>query len=215
MIKSRRKLLPPNVSLAPITAETLPSFRRLNSLLLPVPYSNKFYAETISDHVASSISLVALWHDTPSTSAQIKAPKPRVVGGIRCRLLAHSPASPSSSSTSPIKSGISTDGPSLYISTISVLAPYRHHGIATALLAKITARAICEYGIQTVSAHVWEANEEAREWYRKMGFREVRFEDGYYKRLKPAGAWTIERRVGVGDLLGMEEENGEKRDAGN
>ena len=62
--------------------------------------------------------------------------------------------------------------------------------------------AIEEYEIGTVTAHMWEANEEAGEWYEKMGFVKVKYEKEYYRKLKPGGAWLFERKVGPGDLLG-------------
>lgn len=55
----------------------------------------------------------------------------------------------------------------------------------------------------SVYAHVWEANEEALEWYRRRGFVVGERVEGYYRRLKPQGARVVRRRVGgVGDWLG-------------
>jgi len=179
--------LPPNATLASITADTLPSFKRMTTLLLPVAYPDKFYNEILSDSIASSISLVALWSPSPSSSEKATA-SPRVVSGIRCRLISHPLA------TSP--------APSLYISTITTLAPFRGHGLARALLREVVRTAIEEYEIGTVTAHMWEANEEAGEWYEKMGFVKVKYEKEYYRKLKPGGAWLFERKVGPGDLLG-------------
>ena len=197
-----KRPLPPNLELVPITRDILPSFRRLNSLLLPVPYSDKFYVETVTDSVARRISLAALWHDITSSSNSTAASKSRLVGGIRCRLLSpQPPASPDAP-------------PTLYISTVCVLAPYRRFGIAAALLRRVTAQAAHEHGVRTVTAHVWEASTEAKEWYKRMGFREVRFEEGYYRRLKPGGAWLVERRVGVWDLLGESDREGDGEGVG-
>jgi ribosomal protein S18 acetylase RimI-like enzyme len=182
--------LPPNATLAAITADTLPSFRRMTSLLLPVPYPDKFYNDTINDQVASSISMLALWTDSP-TPTHSQAAKPRVVSGIRCRLLANPP-------------GSVTNEPSLYISTITTLGPFRGHGLASALLRRVTARAIREYGIETVTAHMWEANEEARVWYSKHGFKELHYDANYYRKLRPGGAYLLEKKVGPQDLLGVD-----------
>ena len=200
-----------NVSISPVTATTLPQFRRIITLLLPVPYSDKFFHEILRDDVVSSLTLAALWFDGPSST-------PRVVSGIRCRLLAQSPtvAQPSSSAATAAAAAATALGffqaapssaeegekPSLYVSTIATLAPYRGHGIATELLRQVTARAIDDYGVATVTAHVWEANEEAREWYAKLGFLEVKREPEYYRRLRPMGAWLLERKVCPSDLLG-------------
>ena len=173
--------LPPNATIAPITADTLSAFRRMTALLLPVPYPDKFYNEILTDEVASSISLVALWSSSDTKAA------PRVVAGIRCRLISH-PAG-----THP--------APSLYISTVTTLAPFRGHGLARALLREVTRQAIELYDVGTVTAHMWEANEEAGEWYEKMGFKRVQYEKEYYRKLKPGGAWLFEKMVGPRDLL--------------
>jgi ribosomal protein S18 acetylase RimI-like enzyme len=188
----RTRPLPPNASITSITAETLPAFRRMTSLLLPIPYPDKFYNEILTDDVASNISLVCLWTDgrpAPERTA-------RVVSGIRCRLLPYSPTV-----SSVHDDTVPKDVPSLYISTVTTLAPYRGHGLASALLRRVIARAIRDYGITTVTAHMWEANEDVREWYANHGFKEVRFEEQYYRRLRPSGAWLLERKIGPQDLL--------------
>lgn len=171
--------LPPNASLATITADTLPAFRRMTALLLPVPYPDKFYKEILTDEVASNISMLALWaHGSAS---------PRVVAGIRCRIISH-PAG-----TSP--------SPSLYVSTVTTLAPFRGHGLARALLRRVTARAIELYHVGTVTAHNWEGHAEAKGWYEQLGFKAVKYEKEYYRKLKPGGAYLFERVVGPRDLL--------------
>lgn len=89
----------------------------------------------------------------------------------------------------------------LYLSTLVLLSPYRQHGIATHLLRALTQRAVHDYGVTRVGAHVWEANADALEWYRKRGFQETRRDSGYYRRLNPQTAIIVERKVGVTDLL--------------
>ena len=195
--RDSKSSLPPNVELAPITLELLPAFRRLNSLTFPIPYQDKFYNETVSDPVAASISLVALWHDTSQDGSFSPPSRPRVVASIRCRLLANSPSSPEKR---PSKNDDGSS-PSLYISTIATLSPFRNHGLAQALLQSVTRRAIDDYGVKTITAHVWEANTEGRQWYAKHGFKEVYFEENYYRRLKPSGAWVVERPITVTDIL--------------
>jgi ribosomal protein S18 acetylase RimI-like enzyme len=172
--------LSPNASLATITADTLPAFRRMTALLLPVPYPDKFYKEILTDDVASNVSMVALWADGSGL--------PRLVAGIRCRIISH-PAG-----TSPL--------PSLYVSTVTTLAPFRGHGLARALLRHVTARAIELYHIGTVTAHNWEGHAEAKGWYEQLGFKVVKYEKDYYRKLKPGGAYLFEKVVGPRDLLG-------------
>ena len=178
------------------------SFKRLNTLLLPIPYPATFYNDILSDPVVQTITLLAIWRDTPVSCAVSSVPRAdevarvtstdvgRVVGGIRCRLLGADSL------------GTGGAGPLLYISTLTVLSPYRHYGIATHLLSAVTATAIEKYGIRATGAHVWTENPEGREWYRKKGFREERVEEGYYRRLKPSAAVVVRKVVGVADLLG-------------
>ncbi|MCJ1308753.1 hypothetical protein MMC25_002407 [Agyrium rufum] len=55
-----------------------------------------------------------------------------------------------------------------------------------------------EYGgvIENIYAHVWEANEDALEWYVKRGFvLEGGVIEGYYRKLKPHGARIVRRPV--------------------
>lgn len=90
----------------------------------------------------------------------------------------------------------------LYLSTLVLLSPYRGYGIAAKLLDVVVRRAVDDYGIGSVGAHVWEANEEGLAWYRKRGFKEVGREQGYYRKLNPQGAVVMMKDVGVMDLLG-------------
>ena len=49
---------------------------------------------------------------------------------------------------------------------------------------------------------MWEANEEALEWYVKRGF-EVGTDvvEGYYRKLRPSGARVVKRKVVVTDWV--------------
>ncbi|PNS14775.1 hypothetical protein CAC42_2004 [Sphaceloma murrayae] len=204
---SRSTDLHPNISLSPITSDHLSSFKRITSLLLPIPYPKSFYSEIISDPVSASISLVALWHDQPGHSSL--SPKAgKVIGGIRCRIL-----SPSSQG---VERGIASSFPSyglgqarrtaqrqhgesiLYISTLALLSPYRGLGVANALLEAVERVAVEEYGVSAVGAHVWVENEDGLKWYRKRGFRDVGREEEYYRRLKPMGAVVMRREIDGG-----------------
>ena len=51
-------------------------------------------------------------------------------------------------------------------------------------------------------AHVWEANEEALGWYLRRGFGKQEGKcEGYYRKLRPGGAWLVGRGLGVGEYL--------------
>jgi ribosomal protein S18 acetylase RimI-like enzyme len=175
-----------NITLVPCDKSLIPSFQRLNTLLLPIPYPSTFYKEILSDPTASDLTLLALWHDDPSSSTTTPG---RVIGGIRCRIL----SDPSTQATPKDKI--------LYISTLGVLSPFRSYGVASWLLNVLIERGINKYGVNAVGAHVWEHSQEAREWYAKRGFRETHLEQCYYRRLTPQGAYVLRREIGPTDLL--------------
>ncbi|KAF1355164.1 acyl-CoA N-acyltransferase, partial [Delphinella strobiligena] len=175
-----------NITLEPCTKSNISSFKRLNTLLLPIPYPSKFYDEILSDPTTQSLTLLAVWRDNPLPTEQ----PGRVIGGIRCRLLSASAATTAGLSTTSARRDASPD-PLLYISTLTVLSPYRHYGIATHLLSRITTVAMQQYKITAVGAHVWVNNKEGRAWYKKRGFREDRLEEAYYRRLEPKAAVVV------------------------
>lgn len=127
--------LSPNITLAPLTAPTLASFRRLNTLLLEIPYPAKFYDEILTDPTTASITLAAFWHNTNAPDPGPKNPG-ILVAGIRCRLLSAAcspdlpPPAPTQQTTAP--------QPHLYIATLSTLSPYRHHGLAAQTSGPLT-----------------------------------------------------------------------------
>lgn len=178
----------PNAEISYVTEDNVSQFRRLVTVLLPATYTDKFYAETLADEVISSVSRLALWKDEAGDGG-------KVVAGIRCKVFVSSLAE----TTKGAKDA--PDEPSLYISTIGTLAPFRNHGLATMLLRDVMWRAVQDYGISTVTAHVWEANEEARAWYAKLGFEEAKYEADYYRKLRPMGAWLLQRRVLASDFM--------------
>ncbi|KNG45007.1 carbohydrate-binding module family 1 protein [Stemphylium lycopersici] len=181
--------LPPNVELVPLTQDLVPAFKRLNTLTLPISYPETFYKETMTEP-HHGITLVAVWRSSPTNETSASSmEKPHLVGAVRCRLL------PSSQ---------------LYISTIGVLAPYRSHGIAMHLLQAVVKKAVELHSVRSVTAHVWEANEEGMEWYKKRNFDILGKEDDYYRKLRPQGAFLVRKWIGVGDLLanGGMQENG-------
>lgn len=214
-----------NFSIAPVTTPTLPAYRRLITLLLPIRYPDKFYKDSVANPTSSSLALCALWSQTlqpakrkseslddelPSSSIPaIDGSEAKVIGGIQCRLEPLPCPPPNIFPTASTAPPLPHQQPhNLYIQTLAVLSPYRSLGVATALLDAIVSIALIHYPCQNIKveeiyAHVWEANEEALEWYMKRGF-EVGGEVvvGYYRKLRPSGARVVRRRVGVRDWVG-------------
>ncbi|KAI9767081.1 MAG: hypothetical protein M1835_007086 [Candelina submexicana] len=209
---TRHQPLPPELSIEPCTPTHLPSLKRINALLLPIPYPEKFYTEILSSRETARLTRIAIWHpphppnrkSSPtknpksgriSDSVPTFTPTPaetegKVIGSIRCRLEHGGPTPPNQPSIREI-----------YIQTLTLLAPYRGLGIGTALLDTIVQEAVTQHGATSLYAHVWEKNEEALEWYTKRGFEVGDAVEGYYRRLKPGGAKVVRRRVGVGEIL--------------
>lgn len=184
--------LPPEVVVSTVSSDLIPALRRLNTLLLPIPYQDKFYKETVEDPVIASITFAALWPEDAVLQKLVSnrnAQARRLVAAIRCRIIPPPPDSPDPDAR-----------PQLYIATLATLSPYRRHGIARALLELATFRAIQDHNVDCVTAHVWAANDEAIEWYRMRGFEEVRRIPKYYRRLNPAEAVLMARQVSALDL---------------
>ncbi|MBW0502699.1 hypothetical protein O181_042414 [Austropuccinia psidii MF-1] len=116
---------PPRISVVDLTPNNVGTLRKLNSVLFPVNYSDKFYAQVLEDHLADFCKLI-YYNDLP-------------VGAVCCRIepdpkvknLSNEPNKESSPDAQPNET-------KLYIMTLGVLAPYRRQGLATRLLDQVT-----------------------------------------------------------------------------
>ncbi|ORY84925.1 acyl-CoA N-acyltransferase [Protomyces lactucae-debilis] len=87
------------------------------------------------------------------------------------------------------------NGPRFYIQTLGVLAPYRRCGLGEKMLRYIE-DAVREAKGKDVSLHVKEDNEEARAWYKKLGYGDERLEENYYKKpVTPSGAYLLRKEM--------------------
>lgn len=219
--------LPADTTITRVTPIELPSYRRLITSIIPIRYSDKFYSLATSDpHVTHTIALCAVQQPTPTRKrkhpstpipiSEILSPdQPQVIAGIQARLEPLPDSSSTVPSTNPAEQTYD-----LYIQTLCTSAPYRRLRLASALLDALITTILqihSEKRITSVYAHVWEANEDALEWYANRGFIiEGERVEGYYRRLKPNGARVLRRRLGVPDVLrakqlsneGVEEKGG-------
>jgi len=208
---------PHKVRFRPCTSADVPALKRLNALLLPIPYPDVFYRETVQDPIIHHLTILAFWCDGDDDDSSTGDKCCHLVGAIRGCLLPNLAATTKSSMTASTRHAQSKpytseaaaqhqtshedDGPMLYLSTLALLSPYRAHGIATYLLQAVLRRAVSDHAVRYVGAHVWEANTEGRAWYRRRGFREISRETGYYRRLSPSDAVVVRREVSVLDLV--------------
>lgn len=82
------------------------------------------------------------------------------------------------------------NGARIYLMTFGVLAPYRHLGIGAKMLEYLEHHVQNELKAKDIRLHVQEGN-DAKEWYVKRGYTEEKFEENYYPKNSPAGAFIL------------------------
>ncbi|KAL2210212.1 hypothetical protein CC79DRAFT_1330590 [Sarocladium strictum] len=169
--------LPQAASIRPVSADDIAPLRRINTLLLPVPYPPDFYARAADPTSVSGrySRVISYEHDEKSASS--------IVGGVVCRLV-DDPSNPAEQH--------------LYISSLCLLAPYRGLGLVAATLDHIISTAVLDKGcdVTAVTAHVWTGHEDSLEWYQRRGFvRQEPAIEGYYLKLRPSSAWLVRRKI--------------------
>ncbi|CAH0039069.1 unnamed protein product [Clonostachys solani] len=165
--------LPREANIRPITSADINALRRINSLLLQVPYSDLFYDRAADEGGEGRFSRAITWTH--------EGEQPQVVGGVVCRI-------------EPVSAH--TSDQSLYIQSLVLLSPYRSLGLITAAINQIIQAALAEpeLNVKYVSAHVWTENEEGLQWYDSRGFkRNANPVKGYYIKLRPDSAWFVKR----------------------
>ncbi|KAF8497650.1 N-acetyltransferase NAT13 [Gautieria morchelliformis] len=158
------------VSFSSVTPANSGTVRKLNSVLFPIRYSEKFYKDIIAPEAESFCKLV-YFNDVP-------------VGTICCRM----------------EKGDHEGEAKLYLMTMGILAPYRSRKLGTKALQEIltAASAHSKPKITCVKLHVQENNEDARRFYERHGFKVIGLESEYYKRIEPHGAWLLEKGIQEG-----------------
>ncbi|EAQ89579.1 hypothetical protein CHGG_06198 [Chaetomium globosum CBS 148.51] len=199
--------LPSGATIVPLVQEHVPALRRINSLLLPVPYPDSFYAKVLDPLASGLFSRAILWQDSDADT-------PKVIGGLICRLepnpfldtqgqLIPHPFPPSHLQK-PSNVPLNTPYHAIYIQSLALLSPYRSLGLAAAALEHIIASATIlpaagsSIDARTIYAHVWTENEEGLKWYEARGFAREGAEPmkEYYFKLRPGTAWVVRRHIG-------------------
>ncbi|KAI0051830.1 N-acetyltransferase NAT13 [Auriscalpium vulgare] len=151
------------VAFASLTQNNLGTVRKLNSVLFPIKYSDKLYSEILQPEVEDFCKLI-YYNDIP-------------VGIICCRL--------------ETKDGVTQ----LYLLTMGILAPYRSLGIGSHSLQLVldAAAAHTKPALSRIYLHVQVSNDPAKRFYERNGFKEIGIDETYYKKIKPSGAWILEK----------------------
>ncbi|KAL8281151.1 hypothetical protein RQP46_006509 [Phenoliferia psychrophenolica] len=156
--------VPARVTLGELTVNNVGTLRKLNQVLFPVAYSDKFYKDVLDPEVSpedySKLIFYQVQPNDPTSPfpASTHAPPSQdlAVGNIVCRLEPASsplpttistsispvaPPVPSTSSATPVvpkqAAKASTEPQKLYIMTLGVLRPYRRQGLASKMLQHI------------------------------------------------------------------------------
>ncbi|KAK8075071.1 hypothetical protein PG997_009734 [Apiospora hydei] len=141
----------PNIAISPILPSHIPSLRRITARLLPVRYSDSFYAALSDPDSSGAFSRVLLWTDENDASNN----KPTVIGGLVCRPEKLYQPRPDEPFVDAIPNA-------LYIQSLVLNEPYRRLGLAGALLNEVCGLAArdARWACRTVCAHVWTQNSE-------------------------------------------------------
>eukprot|EP00051_Salpingoeca_urceolata_P027776 m.483237 g.483237 ORF g.483237 m.483237 type:complete len:174 (-) comp22838_c0_seq1:43-564(-) len=84
----------------------------------------------------------------------------------------------------------------LYIMTLGCLQAYRGLGLGKMMLEHVLAEAAKDSTLQEIYLHVQISNEEAIGFYKHFGFDVIETRKDYYKRIKPADAYVVSKRLG-------------------
>ncbi|KAF5370680.1 hypothetical protein D9758_001893 [Tetrapyrgos nigripes] len=171
------------VSFASLTPNNLGTVRKLNSVLFPIKYTDKFYEGILNLDVENFCKLGrvpcndSVYFRLDVTSSVYYNDIP--VGTICCRF------------------ENKNDQVQLYLMTMGVLAPYRSRGLGSQTLQLIldAAASHAKPSINKIYLHVQTSNGEAKHFYEKHGFKEVGLHENYYKKIEPHDAWILEKTI--------------------
>ncbi|KAJ6587154.1 acyl-CoA N-acyltransferase [Mycena vulgaris] len=152
-------------SFASLTPNNLGTVRKLNSVLFPIKYSEKFYTDILLPEVEDFCKLV-YYNDVP-------------VGTICCRL---------ENKDGQVSLYLMTMG-------ILAPYRSRQLGSASLKLILDAATAHTKPKIDRIYLHVQTSNAEAKRFYERHGFTQVGVHENYYKKIVPHDAWILEKRM--------------------
>ncbi|KIP10887.1 hypothetical protein PHLGIDRAFT_21984 [Phlebiopsis gigantea 11061_1 CR5-6] len=164
----------PRVSFASLTPNNLGTVRKLNSVLFPIKYSEKFYHDIVQPEVEEFCKLV-YYNDVP-------------VGTFCCRL---------ETVGEQTKLYIMTMGVLAPYRSRGLGSQSMQHIIRSAAAQE-------KPKISSIYLHVQISNDGAKAFYEQHRFTEVGVYENYYKKIVPHDAWILELEVKpeMADLAG-------------
>ncbi|KAK2464271.1 hypothetical protein APHAL10511_003728 [Amanita phalloides] len=153
----------PRISFAALTPNNLGTVRKLNSVLFPIKYSEKFYRDILQPDVEDFCKLI-YYNDIP-------------VGTICCRLETKDDQTNMYLMTMGILAPYRSRG----------LGSQCLESVISAAIAHMKPK------IHKIYLHVQVSNDAAKMFYERHGFKEVEIHKSYYKKISPSDAWVLER----------------------
>lgn len=174
-----------------VNAHYVSSLRKLNSILLPVSYSDRLYRDVLE---ISRFSKIALYKHHP-------------IGAVTGRM---EDPSEQECDVRYLPKDSDLHEYHLYLMTLGVLSPYRRLGVGTAIMNSMIEEAKkvnqemrsgklgSEHQKSVITAltlHVQFNNTLGMEFYSRQGFETVKFIENYYYRIEPKGAYLIIKKI--------------------
>lgn len=153
------------VSLSSLTPNNLGTVRKLNSVLFPIKYSEKFYQDILLPEAEDFCKLV-YYNDVP-------------VGTACCRM---------ETVDGQTKLYLMTMG-------ILAPYRHRGVGSYSLQKIIDAATAHAKPKIDVIYLHVQVSNDSAKAFYERHGFKEIGVYEHYYKKIVPQDAWILERKI--------------------
>ncbi|EJD52576.1 acyl-CoA N-acyltransferase [Auricularia subglabra TFB-10046 SS5] len=154
------------VSLAPCTLNNIGTVRKLNSVLFPIRYAERFYKDILLPE-AEPFCQILYYNDIP-------------VGTVCCRF--------ETDANGDCKLYLMTMGILAPYRGLGL-------GARCLTQVLEAADAATKPRIKAIYLHVQVSNEHARGFYEHHGFRVAERVENYYKKIEPRDAWVLERAV--------------------
>jgi len=161
------------ISFTYLTPNNVGVVRKLNSVLFPIKYSEKFYQDILLPDVEDFCQLI-YYNDVP-------------IGTFCCKLETEN----GRTSIYLMTMGILAPYRSRGVGSESL----------SSLLSSIAKRPASQK-IHRLYLHVQISNESAKRFYEKNGFKLVGVHEGYYKKIVPHDAWVLEKVFDESDPRG-------------
>jgi len=155
----------PRVSFASITPNNIGTVRKLNSVLFPIKYSEKFYQGILQPEVEDFCKLV-YYNDIP-------------VGTLACRL---------ENKDDQTHLYLMTMG-------VLAPYRSRGLGSQSLELVLKAAEAHQKPKINRIYLHVQVSNDGAKLFYERHGFQEAEIHKDYYRKIEPHDAWVLAKSL--------------------